>query len=182
MQLIHTELIHDQKVKKMKKSLIIAILSFFALGAEAQASQGYVVISWSTSTQQGGFDCVTNKQSRIISTPIAVPDIDEMVKYSLTYQFLNWAYINEKVNLDKVAGFSYVHFKSIDYAKTIDKVQSDVKRAGYYNDTTASCGLVGNDHIEINVVDGFKYQDGDVDSIIGGAERREMLNSYFNAK
>jgi len=144
--------------------------------------QWYAIISWSSNPNLEEFDCKIDRQSRIVSTPILVPDTHQGIKHSLTYQFLDWAYKKDKSSLDKVAGHTKVHFKSIVLAQTIEEVKRKASRQGFYDTDSKMCLAQGNDKVDVKILGGFKYRDGNLESIIGGANRKTFLGSYFNHK
>lgn len=165
------------------KNLIYAIL-FSTVFSPVLAKEGewYGVISFSSNPNLPGYSCETDRLGRVISEPILLPGKHEGIKWSLTYQFLNWAYEKEKSNLDLIAGETKINFRRIYLGKSPEEAKDKATRAGEYSGVTGACELSGTNSYTIKVLKGFKFQVGDVNAIIGGEERKNLLKNYLNSK
>ncbi len=111
-----------------------------ALGirSNAQEMTQYAIITIAVNPGIESFDCKTMQEVRLISTPIAIPEYNQVIKWNLTFQFLDWIYKNDRIKLDLIAGYTKLTFHSVVYAKTEAEVIKKAEQYGYYS-TRSNC-------------------------------------------
>ena len=158
----------------MKKFLLVFLFFVSALSIQAQETAKYAIISLEVNPYHKNFDCKTGQQVRLISTPILVPSENQVVKWNLTYQFINWIYENDRQKLDLIASYTNLSYQKVLYASTKEEVIKKVKSYGYYS-TKCNCGP--NKNIVIYEFKDIKYKDEQMKM-----ERQKLLREYVEKK